>query len=159
MSDCPSDFKPTFYRRYVDDTFLIFKSSSHIPLFLEYFNSRHPNIEFTCDNEIDCKLPFLDMHVERSGGKLSTSVYRKPTFTGLISKYDSLAPNFYKKNLASTLVFWSFKLNWDYFKFSGDSEFINKILRSNVYPLYFIEKKNVKVTLNKLYIPYYKPNF
>ena len=39
MSDCPSNFKPTFYRRYVDDTFLIFESVSHIPLFLECFNS------------------------------------------------------------------------------------------------------------------------
>ena len=155
MSDCPSDFKPTFYRRYVDDTFLIFKSSSHIPLFLEYFNSRHPNIEFTCDNEIDCKLPFLDMHVERSGGKLSTSVYRKPTFTGLLSKYDSFAPILYKKNLVATLVFRSFKLSSDYFKFVADLDFITKILRSNGYPLHFIEKI-VKFTLNKLYIPHDK---
>ena len=45
MSDCPADFKPTFYRRYVDDTFLIFKSASHIPLFLEYFNTRHKYID------------------------------------------------------------------------------------------------------------------
>ena len=133
MSDCPADFKPTFYRRYVDDTFLIFKSASHIPLFLEYFNSRHQNIEFTCDNEVDFKLPFLDMNIERSGGKLSTSVYRKPTFTGLLSKYDSFAPILYKKNLISTLVFRSFKLSSDYFKFSTDLEFITKILHEIVY--------------------------
>ena len=36
LLECPLDFKPIFYRRYVDDTFLIFKSKAHIPLFLQY---------------------------------------------------------------------------------------------------------------------------
>ena len=156
MSSCPIDFKPTFYRRYVDDTFLIFKSASHIPLFLEYFNTRHKNIEFTCDNEVDYKLPFLDMCIERKDNKLLTSIYRKPTFTGLLSKYDSFAPILYKKNLISTLVFRAFKLSSDCIKFNTDINFVKKVLLSNGYPLHFIEKI-IKFTLNKLYVPYDKP--
>ena len=36
LQECPIDFKPVLYRRYVDDTFLLFKSDSHIDLFLNY---------------------------------------------------------------------------------------------------------------------------
>ena len=30
MSDCPIDYKPISYRRYVDDTFLLFSSELHV---------------------------------------------------------------------------------------------------------------------------------
>ena len=30
LNDCPIDFKPIFYRRYADDTFLILKENSHV---------------------------------------------------------------------------------------------------------------------------------
>ena len=49
LRDCPSECKPIFYRRYVDDTFLLFKHSQHISKFCSYLNSKHPNIEFTCE--------------------------------------------------------------------------------------------------------------
>ncbi|XP_069995004.1 uncharacterized protein [Penaeus vannamei] len=44
LRDCPSDFKPVHYYRYVDDTLLLFKSRDHIDKFLEYLNKKHPNI-------------------------------------------------------------------------------------------------------------------
>ena len=44
LQNCPLQFKPKLYRRYVDDTFLLFSDPSHIPLFLTYLNSQHPNI-------------------------------------------------------------------------------------------------------------------
>ena len=81
LSDCPLDFKPLFYRRYVDDTFLIFKSQTNVQKFLEYLNSKHPNIKFTCDNEENFTLPFLDVNIKHTLNQISTSLYRKPTFT------------------------------------------------------------------------------
>ena len=33
LIDCPIAFKPAFYRRYVDDTFLLFNNPNHIPFF------------------------------------------------------------------------------------------------------------------------------
>ena len=33
LNQCPVEFKPTFYRRYVDDTFVLFKSKSQAELF------------------------------------------------------------------------------------------------------------------------------
>ena len=51
LSSCPTNFKPLLYRRYVDDTFLLFRSRDHIPLFLAYLNRQHPNVNFTCEVE------------------------------------------------------------------------------------------------------------
>ena len=47
LEECPSEFKPTFYRRYVDDIFVTFSSSSHVEPFFRYLNSRHNIISFT----------------------------------------------------------------------------------------------------------------
>ena len=38
MSDCPIDYKPISYTRYVDDTF---SSDFHVTKFLNYMNSKH----------------------------------------------------------------------------------------------------------------------
>ena len=51
LADCPLEFKPLFYKRYVDDSFLIFKPRDQIEKFLNYLNSKHPNIKFTSDIE------------------------------------------------------------------------------------------------------------
>ena len=134
LSNCPLDFKPQFYRRYVDDTFLIFKSSTHVHLFLEYINSQHPNIKFTCDNEVNASLPFLDMTVKHNSNQISTSMYRKPTFTGLFSKFASFTPILYKKNLVSILTFRAFKICSDYLSFDKEIGFIKSVLQLNGYP-------------------------
>ena len=80
------------YRRYIDDTFLFFKSASHIPKFLHYLNSKHSSIKFTCDVETNSKLNFLDILIHNNLNKFETSVYRKPTFTGLGMKFNSFIP-------------------------------------------------------------------
>ena len=38
MSDCPIGYKPISYRRYVDDTFLLFSSELHETKFLNHMN-------------------------------------------------------------------------------------------------------------------------
>ena len=74
LADCPSSFKPLMYRRYVDDTFLLFSDSSHITQFLQYLNSKHPNIEFTSETEKNNTISFLDVKIHRSD-KFHTSIY------------------------------------------------------------------------------------
>ena len=48
-------------------------------------------------------LPFLDVHVRPNDNKYITSVYRKPTFSGVYTNYDSFIPASYKSSLLSTL--------------------------------------------------------
>ena len=51
LGDCPNDFKPVFYGRYVDDIFPLFSSPDHADKFKEYFSSKHPNINFSIERE------------------------------------------------------------------------------------------------------------
>ena len=87
LDNCPSEHKPTLYRRYVDDTFALFQSKSHAEAFFKYINTIHPNIKFTLEHEKDNKLPFLDVEVNRTQNGFSTSVFRKPTFTSLSTNF------------------------------------------------------------------------
>ena len=132
LDECPVHFKPLLYRRYVDDTFLIFKSQEHIPLFLDYLNSKHQNIEFTWECEKSGKLSFLDILVNREADQsFSTSVYRKPTFTGLTTKFSSFIPVQYKRNLVSTLATRAFNICSNYITMHSELQFIRQTLNLN----------------------------
>ena len=74
------DFKPMYYRRYVDDSFLMFKSEDQITLFQDYLNNKHPNIKFSCECENNRNLPFLDCLLTRKNDKFETFTYRKEIF-------------------------------------------------------------------------------
>ena len=104
LHNCPSLFKSLLYRRYVDDRFLVFKSLNHAPLFLDYLNRQHPNISFTSELEKNGELPFFDVEMFRSSGKFSTSVYCKPTFTGLFTNFNSFIPLAYKRSYSLLLT-------------------------------------------------------
>ena len=39
LEQCPKQFKPAFYRRYVDDTFALFESAEHLSKFRNYSNT------------------------------------------------------------------------------------------------------------------------
>ena len=118
---------------------MIFKSPSHAPLFLEYINSKHPNIEFTSDTESDNKLPFLDVQVRHEGNGFSTSVYRKPTFTGLTTKFTSFIPEQYKRNLVSTLTIRAFNICSNYLSIHNEFSFLKGMLFSNGFSYNFID--------------------
>ena len=74
---------------YVDDTFLLFRDPAHANLFLNYLNSKHQNISFTCEIENNNSLPFLDVNICRNSNKFDTKVFRKSTFTGLGTSFFS----------------------------------------------------------------------
>ena len=80
LEQCPKEFKPVFYRRYVDDIFVLFESAEHLSKFRNYFNTCHPNMSFSFEQEKNGKLSFLDIEVSWEKGKFVTTVYRKPTF-------------------------------------------------------------------------------
>ena len=39
-------FEPEYYRRFVDDTFILFKDKDHVNKFGKYLNSRYKNMKF-----------------------------------------------------------------------------------------------------------------
>ena len=51
------------------------------------------------------KLFFLDVEIIREQGKFTTTVYRKPTFSGVYSNFESFLPLVYKFGMVYTLVY------------------------------------------------------
>ena len=80
---------PEFYRWYVDDTLATMKNVPAAEAFLTTRNNCHPSINFTMELASDNKLPFSGMEILKRGHKLETSVYRKPTNTGLLLHHQS----------------------------------------------------------------------
>ena len=133
LDNCPTSFKPLYFRRYVDDCFIIFRSQEHVQPFLDYLNRKHENINFSCELETNGSLPFLDVSIERSNG-FSTSVYRKPTFIGLFTNFDSFIPLSFKRNLVYCLLDRYFKICSSYQVFHLEVLQLKNLLLSNGYP-------------------------
>ena len=96
LNGCPDNFRPAFCKRYVDDIFVLFKTSEHVQIFVNYLNSKHTcswheklivlwmlkrqakvslhkNISFSYK---DGAMPFLDVNIFREKIKCVTNVYR-----------------------------------------------------------------------------------
>ena len=114
INNCPPEFKPAFYRRYVDDTFVLFKDPLHIQPFLTYLYSQHSRMKFTVESEKNHSLPFLDINVVKHDDSFATDLYRKPTFTGLGCKFDSAINETYKTGLITCLIDRAYKISSSY---------------------------------------------
>ena len=82
--------QPKLWVRYVDDTFIIWPhGKEHLHAFHEHLNQQNPNNQFTIDEEKEGQIAFLDVLVTRQAGRMSTSVYRKPTNTDCYIPFSS----------------------------------------------------------------------
>ena len=108
-------------------------------------------MSFTFELEHDGKLAFLDVLVTRRDGSFFASLYRKPTFSGLYSHYESFLPTSYKKGLIYTLLHRAFTLcsTWD--TFHDEVSYLRNTFIKNCYPGFFIDKC-IKVFLDKIFI-------
>ena len=88
IPDC--DF-PAMYFRFVDDVFSYFVNQGRSVDFFKRLNDLHPALRFTREEEQDKFLPFMDVGVTLTATGIVTSLYRKPTFTGLYTPWTLLA--------------------------------------------------------------------
>ena len=114
LSECQPDILPKIFKRYVDDVFVMFLCQSH---FVNYMNTKHPNIKFTSKFEENDSFSFLDVKITRRKNQLVTSVFRKATFSGVFTKFKSFMPVAYKFGLVYTLLHRSFSICSSYEKF------------------------------------------
>ena len=96
--------RPLMYYRYVDDTFCLFKNEKDADSFLIQLNSMHSSLKFTVEKESNHQLTFLDIFVHKTSTAFLTSVYRKPTFSGLYTRWNSFCHQQRKINLIKTLI-------------------------------------------------------
>ena len=92
------------WKRFVDDTCVVIKPA-HKQEFLKHIYSIDPHNQFTSeDSKPDGSMPLLDMMITpREDGRLSTTVYRKPTHTDMYLKWDSHHPISSKYSVVGTL--------------------------------------------------------
>ena len=126
LEQCPKEFKPIFYRRYVDDIFVLFESAEHLSKFRDYFNTCHPNMSFSFDQAKSGKLSFLDIDTSREKGKVVTTVYGKPTLSGVYTHFESFLPTVFKFGMVYTLAYRCFKICSDWMKFHEKLSFLKQ---------------------------------
>lgn len=154
LENCPVEFKPILYRRYVDDIFLLFENEHQHDQFKEYMNSRHPNMKFTDEKESDNVMPFLDILVIRDTNlnTFSTSVYRKETFSGVMTNWNSCTFYGYKIGVIYTTLHRCYMICSSYKHLHDQFEICKGIFQKNGYPLYTIEFCIMRF-LNKIFNP------
>ena len=135
LNSCPLDFKPSFYKRYLDDTFLLFQSAEQAQKFFAYINSCHDSIKFTFEGESNNSLPFLDVNITRSQNKFVTTVFRKATFTGLSTNFFSSIFYQYKHASITTLLFRAFRICSTYALFHEEVECLRNHFTNNLFPI------------------------
>ena len=135
LTSCPTSFAPIFYRRYVDDCFLLFKDRSHADLFLNYLNNQHRNIKFTMEKESNGKLPFLDVLVHKDAGRFHTSVYRKPSFSYLGTSFFSFVSRSLKFSVIASSIFRAYHISSSYTSFHKELEFLKSFFKRNGFPI------------------------
>ena len=148
LNECPDEFKPVYYRRYVDDIFVLFRSPDHLEKFKNYLNSKYRNIRFTCEKEHNNSMPFLDVLITRTSNGFKTSVYHKPTSSGVYSNFNSFISKEYKVGLIFTLLFQTFSIVSDFSRIHSEVCYLREILKKNAFPIKLIESC-IKNFLNK----------
>ena len=93
-------------------------------------NSRHPNVQLTCEEESNNKISFLDISVTRINNKVTTSLYRKKTFSGVYLNFNSFLPMDYKKGLIHTLLFRPYNICTDYVTLHTENKYHLKLKES-----------------------------
>ena len=90
--------------RYVHDTFVIIEKK-FLNIFFDHINNLEPSIKFIMETENNNQLPFLDTLIQRSkNGKLSSSIFRKPTDTDCYLNFISDHPLQHKRAVFDTLM-------------------------------------------------------
>ena len=92
----------TMLIRYVD-IFCVTSNQTVFDIF-RILSGIHFSIQFSKEIEQHHQLSFLDVLLTRNGNTLQTSVYRKRTHTGLYTKWTSLCPPKFKRNLINCLL-------------------------------------------------------
>ena len=105
----------------------------------EVANALHPNLKFTIEYEVNGKIPFLDMMIERADNCVSTSWYHKPTDTGLYLSYYACAPVKYKRNIVEGTVHRIHHAMSDWVTFDNGIQKLKEDLAKNQYPPSFVD--------------------
>ena len=130
----------------MDDTFVVIKAT-HKQEFLEHIDSIDHHIQFISEeSKPDGSIPFLGMMItSKIDGRLSTTVYRKPTHTHLYLQWDSHHTISSKYSVVGTLhhraktICSSPQLLWQ------EGDHLSRVLKRCKYPAWAINRVKIKM--------------
>ena len=129
----------------------MFSSPHHLEMFKAYMNTCHESIKFTSEIENQGKMPFLDFEFFRDNDKFHSTVYRKSTFTGVYSHFDSEIPMNFKRGLIFTLLHRIFHICSSFPIIIEEVNKLKSIMSRNGYPSIFVDK-----CINIFFLNFYK---
>lgn len=140
MENCKkSGINVLFYARYVDDGFLV-ANARCFPRILNEFNSIHPRLQFTIENEQNQSLSFLDTKVHRNDdGSLLVDWFHKATWSGRYLNFNSFLPQSYKINTVSLMTRKVLETSDEIFH-EKNFDLVVDTLLENGYPSQFIRR-------------------
>ena len=131
---------PVQYFRYVDDTFVIFKSRSHVQHFKRRME-KNSKLKFTYEIMEGSVFNFLDLSLRvEEDGTFNTSIFIKPTDKGVYANFHSHIPLEYKKSVVRSLVIRAIKFSSTWKACSDELKRITQIMANNAFPQALVEK-------------------
>ena len=136
-SQVPDAEYVALYCRFVDDCWAYFADQDCALEFERKLDNLHPALKFTCEFILNASLSFLDVLVERVVDV--TTVYRKPTFTGMCLQWDSFCSVKYKIALNRCLGNRALRI-CSVEKLSRELDFLRDMFLRNGYPAGIVNK-------------------
>ena len=133
-----------FFIKDFDDIFDLYKSTNHLEKSRNYFNICYPNMSFSVGKKKMVRMPYFDGEISREKGKIVTTVYRKPTFSGIYNHFESSLLSSDKFAMLYTLVYRCFTLWSDWTKFHRQLvrlEEKKKVVKEIGYSMSFIDMR------------------
>ena len=123
----------------------MFLCQSHLKDFVNYMNTKHPNIKFTSEFEENDSFSFLDVKITRRNNQLVTSVFCKATFSGVFTNFKSFMPVTCKFGLVYTLLHCSLFICSSHEKFHEETVLLKDTFKKNKHPQFFYRQMYKKI--------------
>jgi len=131
---------PKIWVRYVDDIFAIINKDFNINNFFQKLNSPHKTTKFTCESEVEDKLPFLDLLTKREGEKIKFEIIRQKTHTYRFIPKNSNHSWQHKMAAWNSMVYRLFNIPMDKIDYDGELDLVIDIAEFNGYKKDFVLK-------------------
>ncbi|XP_049831381.1 uncharacterized protein LOC126272518 [Schistocerca gregaria] len=138
--------KIIYYKRYVDDTIILFDGTNEeIDTLATKMSSMHKNIKFTVEHETNSSINFLDVKITNKNHKHQFEIYRKPTSTDVCINSSSCHPNQHKMAYFRSTLNRLHKIPLEPVKKEKEISIIKTIASNNGYDPLIIDKLSQKI--------------
>ncbi|XP_050691560.1 uncharacterized protein LOC126983104 [Eriocheir sinensis] len=127
------DQQLSIYARYVDDIFIRVKNIDELQKLKQQL-SNISGLNFTFEESQEGRLPFLDVLVSPQDSGFNTSVYIKPTNTGLCLNGNSECPQRYRRSTINAYIRRAISHSSTWKNLHNELERITQVLVNNGYP-------------------------